>query len=143
MIFFPLPSHYRPVTVFKSSWPNVTLRPTSWPHRPIPSHTVPYRLIPSHTVIHLHSLLITVFNRDRDKFQKPILKYPRKEQERIRHQANNIKLNYSKSFIFHSRPWPYRLRYLSLRSFFLLLSIFACYYKNFYSQLQSSTLIIN
>ncbi len=44
--FGPLPSHYRPVSMFRSSWPMVTLRISSWHSRPssFPSFpTVPHR----------------------------------------------------------------------------------------------------
>ena len=57
----PLPSRYRPVTIFRPSWLNMTLRPSSWPHRPSPSLnvprrpstslTVPHRPTPSHTFL--------------------------------------------------------------------------------------------
>ena len=44
---FPLPSHYRPVTIFRSSWPIMTLRPSSWHSRPSPFRTLPHRSSPS------------------------------------------------------------------------------------------------
>ena len=47
----PLPSHYRPVTIFRSSWPMVTLRPSSWHSHPSPPLTVLHRPSPFPTVI--------------------------------------------------------------------------------------------
>jgi len=47
--FGPLLSHYRPVSMFRSSWPMVTLRISSWHSRPssFPSFpTVPHRSPP-------------------------------------------------------------------------------------------------
>jgi hypothetical protein len=50
---------YRPVTIFRSSWPMVTLRPSSWHYSPWPSLTV-YGPSPSFTVPHRPSPSLTV-----------------------------------------------------------------------------------